>query len=54
MERSDYMEQLHHRTPLRRIGKLEDRVTAVAFLLSEGSSFFTGQTLIVDGGYSIW
>lgn len=54
VERSDYMEQLHHKTPLRRIGKLEDLVAAVAFLLSEGSSFFTGQTLIVDGGYSIW
>ena len=54
VERLDYMDQLHSKTPLRRIGKLEDLVAPVAFLLSGGSGFYTGQTLIIDGGYSIW
>lgn len=54
VERLDYMDQLHSKTPLRRIGNLEDLVAPVAFLLSGGSGFYTGQTLIIDGGYSIW
>ena len=54
VERLDYMDQIHSKTPLRRIGKLEDFVAPVAFLLSGGSGFYTGQSLIVDGGYSIW
>ena len=48
------MDQLHSKTPLRQIGQLEDLIAPVAFLLSGGSGFYTGQTLIVDGGYSIW
>ena len=54
VERLDYMDQLHNKTPLRRIGQLQDLISPVTFLLSSGSGFYTGQTLIVDGGYSIW
>jgi 3-oxoacyl-[acyl-carrier protein] reductase len=38
------------RTPLRRLGKVEDMVGAVRFLASSEASFITGQTLVVDGG----
>jgi NAD(P)-dependent dehydrogenase (short-subunit alcohol dehydrogenase family) len=41
------------RAPLRRIGRPEDVAGAVAFLLSKDSEWIAGQTLIVDGGYSI-
>jgi 3-oxoacyl-[acyl-carrier protein] reductase len=37
-------------TPLGRIGQPEDVASVVAFLLSEESSFMTGQTLVVCGG----
>lgn len=37
-------------TPLARIGQGEDVANAVLFLLSEESSFMTGQTLVVCGG----
>jgi 3-oxoacyl-[acyl-carrier protein] reductase len=37
-------------TPLRRIGQPADIAAAVCFLLSEASSFTTGQTLYVSGG----
>jgi NAD(P)-dependent dehydrogenase (short-subunit alcohol dehydrogenase family) len=39
--------------PLRRIGEPEDIAGPVAFLLSEASAWLTGQTVVVDGGYTI-
>lgn len=39
--------------PLGRFGKPEEIAAAISFLLSEHSSFITGQTLFVDGGASI-
>lgn len=40
-------------TPLGRIAKPEDISGAVLFFASEWSRFITGQTLIVDGGYTM-
>lgn len=37
-------------TPLARVGQPEDVVGAVLFLLSDASSFITGQVLLVNGG----
>ena len=37
-------------TPLKRLGTYDDVANTVIYLLSEQSSFITGQTLIVDGG----
>jgi 2-hydroxycyclohexanecarboxyl-CoA dehydrogenase len=39
--------------PLRRVGKSEDIANAMVFLASDASSFITGQTLSVSGGYSM-
>jgi 3-oxoacyl-[acyl-carrier protein] reductase len=36
--------------PLRRVGKPEDIANVIAFLVSEDSSYMTGQTLYVNGG----
>lgn len=52
-ERLDYMEQITSRVPLKRIGKADELVGPVQFLLSEASSYMTGQQLIIDGGYTI-
>jgi NAD(P)-dependent dehydrogenase (short-subunit alcohol dehydrogenase family) len=38
--------------PLRRIGTAVDIGRAVAFLLSADASYITGQTLVVDGGFT--
>lgn len=41
------------RTPLGRVGKPKDIAGAVLFLSSPAAAYITGQTLPVDGGYSI-
>jgi NAD(P)-dependent dehydrogenase (short-subunit alcohol dehydrogenase family) len=37
-------------TPLKRIGEPSDVASAVAFLASDGASWITGETLVMDGG----
>jgi len=39
--------------PLARMGQPEDIANAVVFLASEKSSYITGQTIIVDGGWTL-
>lgn len=46
------LEASSKRHPMQRIGEPEDIANAISFLLSENSSWITGQTLSVDGGYS--
>ena len=41
------------RHPLRRIGQADDIAGPVAFLLSDAAGWMTGQTIVVDGGYTI-
>ncbi len=42
--------QIIRRTPLNRLGKVEDVAGLVRFLLSPEAKFMTGQLLVVDGG----
>lgn len=42
--------KIKKRTPLGRLGRLEDMVATIRFLLSPGASFISGQVIVVDGG----
>lgn len=42
------------RTPLKRMAKEEDFKGAIAYLATDLSQYVTGQTLVVDGGFSTW
>lgn len=46
--------QVLERTPLGRLGEAREVATVVRFLISPESSYITGQTVRVDGGWSIW
>lgn len=48
------LEARRARIPLGRIGHVEDMVEACLFLLSEESSYMTGQDMRVNGGASLW
>jgi NAD(P)-dependent dehydrogenase (short-subunit alcohol dehydrogenase family) len=42
---------LKNHTPLARFGQIEELVGAAIYLISPASSFTTGETIIVDGGF---
>jgi hypothetical protein len=47
------VDRLLARTPLGRLAQPQDISGIVAFLASPAASFITGQTIAVDGGYSV-
>jgi len=47
------LERAKRAYPLRRLGRPQDVAAAVLFFASDASSFVTGQTLSVSGGYSM-
>lgn len=53
LDNSSLVRLLKEITPLRRIGTSVEVVKVIKFLTSAGSSFITGQTLIIDGGLSL-
>jgi NAD(P)-dependent dehydrogenase (short-subunit alcohol dehydrogenase family) len=38
--------------PMRRMGEPSDLVGAVVYLASPESSYLTGQSIVIDGGYT--
>lgn len=49
----EMLKTVEERTPLGRVGRAEEIADVVVFLASKQASWITGQTLIVDGGYSL-
>lgn len=49
---AEFMRRLAARVPLGRIGEPDEVAGAVVFLCSSASSFVTGSSLVVDGGWT--
>lgn len=52
LSNDDKRERMNNRHPLKRVGEAKDIANLAAFLLSDNSSWITGQVLGVDGGLS--
>jgi len=52
-KQTGFVEALQSKTCLNRIGQPEDLAGAFVFLASEASNFITGQSITVDGGWTI-
>jgi len=49
----DLLEEDKKRYPLKRYGKPEEVAYLVNYLLSDASSWMTGSSLVIDGGYTL-
>lgn len=50
--REDFSNDILKRTPMNRMGEPREIVGAVIFLASDASSYVTGETIFVDGGWT--
>ena len=48
--KEEIKEEISKNIPLKRMGTTEDVANAVKFLVSEESSYITGQVIQIDGG----
>jgi len=53
-ENPDKVQQTVQSIPMGRMGDTSDYMGAAVFLASEASNFVTGQTLLIEGGSTIW
>lgn len=49
-----FLERIAERIPLGRMAQPSEIAGAVVFLVSDASSYLTGQNIVLDGGRSIW
>lgn len=50
----EFTDRLAARTMLHRVGRPAEVMSSVVYLASPASSFVTGSTLVVDGGWTAW
>lgn len=53
LEKKNYLKEILERTPLKRIGEPEEVAGLVAFLCMPQAAYITGQSIAVDGGFTI-
>jgi Tropinone reductase 1 len=54
LQDSDYRKEVLERTPMGRVGEVEECARVIAFLCMPAASYLTGQCIAVDGGFSVF
>ena len=54
LQDADYRSQVLQRTPMGRVGEVEECARVIAFLCMPAASYITGQCIAVDGGFSVF
>lgn len=49
-----FIEEIEQRTPIGKIGDVEDLKGTAVYLASDASNYLTGHTVVVDGGWLSW
>ena len=47
------IQKIIERIPVKRLGKPEEIASLVCYLVSESNSYITGQSIHIDGGFSV-
>jgi gluconate 5-dehydrogenase len=53
-ERPGFQKEVEALIPMGRLGKPQEIGALAVYLASEASSYMTGATLVIDGGYTLW
>lgn len=53
-QNEQFISRYQNLTPLKRMNSENETSEVVAFLVSEKSSYVTGQNFVVDGGWTVW
>ncbi len=54
LRNKDYLDEVLSRTPMGRVGEVNEVSSIVAFLCMPAASYITGQIIAVDGGFTIY
>ena len=50
----EFVKKYSRKVPMARMGNEKELLSTLEYLVSDESSYITGQNLIVDGGFTVW
>ncbi|MBL7058483.1 SDR family oxidoreductase [Patescibacteria group bacterium] len=51
---ADFVKNYEYKTPMHRMGKVQDLLSTLLYLISEDTAYTNGQDIAVDGGFLAW